>query len=202
MTYCNWFGIYMIQTQSWVCKTPSRHLPDTFQTPSRHLPDTQKYSKFWPIRGNWEKRNRLIKMSLFWAFINCFHSIPPQTLFRVTQTTPRHLSDTFQTTFRHSEAPGREGTSWSDYSNWILLVNWEKMNQPIKTILNVPSLEFHQLIWPDDPPSSIQSHQDTLLTPSRHLPDTIKSINVGVVRGIGRKDSIIIQNDFCQLLFH
>ena len=118
-TYCNWFGIYRPQTQSWVCKTPTRHLPDTFQTPSRHLPDTQKYSKFWPIRGNWEKRNRLIKMSLFWAFINCFHSIPPQTLFRVTQTTPRHLSDTFQTTFRHSEAPGREGTSWSDYSNWI-----------------------------------------------------------------------------------
>ena len=86
---------------------PSRHLPDTFQTPSRHLPDTPKYIIFRPIPGNWEKRNRLIEMSLSGClFVSC----TSETVSRVTQTTPQHISDTFQPTFRHSKAPGREGT--------------------------------------------------------------------------------------------
>ena len=33
--------------------------------------------------------------------INCLHIISPQAVSRVTQTTPRHLPDTFQTLYRH-----------------------------------------------------------------------------------------------------
>ena len=33
--------------------------------------------------------------------INCLHIISPQAVSRVTQTTPRHLPDTFQTPYKH-----------------------------------------------------------------------------------------------------
>ena len=96
-TYCNWFGIYRPQTQSWVCKTPTRHLPDTFQTPYRH-------PKIWHVLTNprqlGEKEDGIIDESN-WMVINCLHIISPQAVSRVTQTTPRRLPDTFQTTYRH-----------------------------------------------------------------------------------------------------
>ena len=62
-------------------------------------------------------------------------------------------------------------------------------NQPIKTILSVPSMEFQQLIWYDNPPSSIQSHPNNLQIPPRHPPTPSrqpKSIDIGVVKGIGK----------------
>ena len=39
-SFINWFGMITLQAVYRVTKTPSRHLPDTFQTPSRHLSDT------------------------------------------------------------------------------------------------------------------------------------------------------------------
>ena len=100
---------------------PPRHYPesltqppDTSQTPSRHPSNTPKYSTFWPIQGNKQKSSQLIKISLL-RCLSIVCTSYPQTVSRVTHTTPRHPSDTFQTPFRHSEAPGREGTSWSKY---------------------------------------------------------------------------------------
>ena len=45
------------------------------------------------------------------------------------------------------------------------------------------------MVWHDNPPGSIEDYPDSLLIPFRHLPDTVKSINVGVVKGISRKGS-------------
>ena len=55
-----------------------RHLPDTFQTPYRHPTDTPKW-KCLPIKGNKDKRNQLIKMSLldFYHYQLISHHIPP-----------------------------------------------------------------------------------------------------------------------------
>ena len=92
-TYCNWFGIYRPQTQSWVYKTPTRHLPDTLQTPCRH-------PKIWHVLtnlrllGGKEKAN---EDESNWMFIICLHILSPQAVPKVTQTTPRHLPDTLQT---------------------------------------------------------------------------------------------------------
>ena len=74
--------------------------PDTLQTPSRHLPDTPKYIIFRPIPGNWEKRNRLIEMSLTGClFVSCT-SYPPDSI-QSQSDNPRYLPDTFQTPSRH-----------------------------------------------------------------------------------------------------
>ena len=90
---------------------------------------------------------------------NCLHIISPHTVSRVTHTALRHLSDTFQTTFRHSEAPGKVGTSWS----------------------KLPELDWYQLISHHTPlphpphprqyPKSLRQHQ----TPPIHLQDTLQT---------------------------
>ena len=117
----NWSKFYVYQlSQHHTLPDVAQSHSEIPQTPSRFPRGTTIYGTFWPIQGNWEKRNKLSKMNLTVCLSIAFTSYP-QTVCRVTQTTPRHLSDTFQTTFRHSEAPGREGTSWSDYSNWIFI---------------------------------------------------------------------------------
>ena len=98
-TYWNWFGIYRPQTQSWVCKTPTRHLPDTSQTPYRHPTDTPKYSTFWPIWGNWKKRNKLMKLSQIGCLSIASKSYPPrqtQANSDTSQTSSRHPTDTLK----------------------------------------------------------------------------------------------------------
>ena len=50
-------------------------------------------------------------------------------------------------------------------------------------------MEFRQLIWHDNPPGCIQSHPNNLQKPFRHLPDNPNSINIGIVKGMGRNVS-------------
>ena len=74
-----------------------RHLPDTSQTPSRHPTDTPT---FWIIRGNWEKRKRLMYMSQIECLSIACTSYPPRQCpesLRQPQAPPRHLPDTLQT---------------------------------------------------------------------------------------------------------
>ena len=88
-----------------------RNLPDTFQTPYRH----PKYRIFRPIRGNWEKRNKLIEITLARCLSIAFTSYPPESIQSHqdnTKTPLRHLPDTFQTPqniahFDQSEATGK-----------------------------------------------------------------------------------------------
>ena len=101
--FINCLHIISPQTVSRVTQTT----PDTSQTPSRHPTDTLQYGTFWPIQGNWEKRNQLIYISLIGCLSIACTSYPPRQYPKLSKT-PRHLSDTFQTTFRHYEAPGRE----------------------------------------------------------------------------------------------
>ena len=68
-----------------------RHPPDTFQT-------SQIVAHFdQSILRQLGEKELLLRMIL----IGHTH-----TVFRVTQTTPRHLSDTFRTPYKHSEAHG------------------------------------------------------------------------------------------------
>ena len=107
------------QTVSKVTQTTPRHLPDTSQTPSRHPTDTPKYGTFWPISGNWEKRNKLMKMSQIGCLSIACKSYPPRQYpesLKQPQTPPRHIPDTLKTRqnmarFDQSKATGRKGTS-------------------------------------------------------------------------------------------
>ena len=78
----------------------------------------------------------------------------PQIISRFTQTTTRHHSDTFQTIFRHTEAPGRE---------------W---NQLIKITLIRFLLSINFTSYPHHTtPHNIQSHS---VNP-RHLPEILQT---------------------------
>ena len=80
----------------------ARHPPDSSQTPSRHPSDTPIYATFWPIRGNREKRKKLMKMSLIRCLSIACISYPP----RQYPESPRQPSDTSQTPSRHpSDTP-------------------------------------------------------------------------------------------------
>ena len=90
-----------VQSHSENPQAPHRHLTDTSQTPYRHPTDTPT---FWPIRDNWEKWNKLIKMSLIgWLLIACTIHPPrhyPESLGQPpdnSQTPYRHPTDTLQT---------------------------------------------------------------------------------------------------------
>ena len=98
------FGFYQIsqhhtpsdsvQSHSDNPQAPHRHLTDTLQTPYRHpniLTNPRQLGE--KENGNVDESN--------WMVINCLHIISPQAVSRVTQTTPRHLPDTFQTPYRH-----------------------------------------------------------------------------------------------------
>ena len=90
---------------------------DTLQTSPRHLPYTRhvyRHPKICHVLTNLRQLGEKEKANLDESdlmVVNCLHITSPQTVSRVTQTTPRHLSDKLQPTFRQSEAPGREGTS-------------------------------------------------------------------------------------------
>ena len=102
----NCLHIISSQAVSRVTQTTPRHLPDTFQTPYRD----HKYGTYFTNPRQLGDKKPLIQNFPLGVYQLLAHHTP-QTVSRVTQTTPRHLSDNFQTTFRHSEAPGREGTS-------------------------------------------------------------------------------------------
>ena len=133
-----------------------RQPPDTSQTLSRQPSDIPRHlGEKEPADQNYSNQ----------IFINNFTSYPSppqatQTISRLIQTT----QDNPQKSSRHpTDTPKQE-------TQWLIQGHREKGNQPIKTILNVPSLEFQQLIWHDNHPGSIQSHPDTLRTPFRHPP--------------------------------
>ena len=104
--------IHIIQSHSHNSQTPLRHFPDNLQT----------------IRGTWERRNQLIKITLIRCLSINFTSYPPpppdptQTVSRVKQTT----QDTSQISSRHTTDTSKLGTQWPIHGYR------EKRNQPIK----------------------------------------------------------------------
>ena len=133
---------------------------------------------FWPIWGNWEKRNRRIEMSLTGCLSIAFTAYPP----RQYSESLRQHQDTSQTPSRQpsdipkhlvEKEPADQITLIG--SNWSIQGHWQNINQAIETILNVPSLEFHQLISQHTPflpsrqyPESLRQPPDTFQTTSRH----------------------------------
>ena len=141
------------QTVSKVTQTTPRHLPDTSQTPSRHPTDTPKYGTFWPIWGNWEKRNKLMKMNQIGCLLIACTSYPPRQYpgsHRQPQMPPRHFPDT-----------PKYGTFWP------ILGNWEKRNK----LMKMCQIGCLSIACTSYPPDSIQSHSDN----SRRLPDTLQT---------------------------
>ena len=83
------------------------------------------FSPQLPENGHWEKMTQLIKMIQIWC-LSIESSHTPQTVPRVTQTTPRHLPDSLQTSqnmayFDQSEATWRKGSSHQFWFNSIYL---------------------------------------------------------------------------------
>ena len=117
--------------------------------------------------------NQLIKTTL-----TRFLSINFTSFQTISDT--KTTQDTSQTSFRHpSDIHGA--------LNVQSMVNERKGTNQLKQYsMFLPLIEFRQSIWHDSPPGSIQSHLNNLQTPSRHLPDNPNSINVGVVKCIGR----------------
>ena len=97
----------------------SRHLPDTLQTPHRHPILLIVLGHFLAIPRPLGEKEAANKNESNGMFMNCLHIIPPQTLFKVTKTTP----DTSLPLFRHpthspkygifyqTKATGRKGYS-------------------------------------------------------------------------------------------
>ena len=110
-----------------------------------------------------------------WICVNQYQIIPPPRQypdsFRQPKTTPRNLPDTLQTPQNRklngqSRVNERKGTSQLKQHSMFLhrsFINWFGM-MTLQTVSRVTN------------------------TPSWHLPDTVKSINVGIAKGIGKKD--------------
>ena len=150
--------LHIISTHavSRVTQTSPRHLPNTFQTPCRHL----KYGALLSIQGNYETRTQLIQISLLGVYqLLACHT--PQRVSRVTQTTPRHLSDTFQTPYRHPK-----------YGTLLPIQG----NQETRTQLSQISLLGVYRLLAHHTPQKVSRVTQTVprhpQTPSRHLPDT------------------------------
>ena len=94
--------------------------PHKSQTPYRRPTDTPQ---FWPIRGNWEKRNTLIKMSLIGCLLIACISHPP-----------RHYPESLRQPPDTSHTPSRHPTD-------ILKHMIEVTSGP-----KLPLLDFYQLI--------------------------------------------------------
>ena len=73
-------------------KTPPRHLPDTLQTPQNRALNGQ--SRIIERKGT--SQFKQYSMFLKWSFVNLFGMITLQAVFRVIQTTSRHLPDTLR----------------------------------------------------------------------------------------------------------
>ena len=89
------------------------------------FPPIPIFSPQLPENGHWEKMTQLIKMIQIWC-LSIESSHTPQTVPRVTQTTPRHLPDSLQTSqnmayFDQSEATWRKGSSHQFWFNSIYL---------------------------------------------------------------------------------
>ena len=79
-------------------------------------------------------------MSIIWClWIACTST--PQTITRVTHTTPRHLSETSQTPSRHPSYTARQlgerEPADQNYSNWIV-INWFHIIPPPPPSFTVP----------------------------------------------------------------
>ena len=96
----------LMETWHYIIKPPDsiqshpRQSPD----PSRRLPDTPQTPKIWALFVHTiPEKLAANKNDSNGMFMNCFHihhtyiHHTPQLLSRVTQATPRHLPDTFQT---------------------------------------------------------------------------------------------------------
>ena len=136
------------QTVFRVTKTTPRHLLDTLQT----------HFGIWHILtiprqlGEKEAAN---KNQSNWMFINCLHIIPSQTVSRVTQTTPRHIPDTFQTPYRHLKC----GTFWPSRGNWEKM--WQFIKMSLTGCLSIARTSFP----PRQYPQSLRQPTDTPQTP-------------------------------------
>ena len=94
-------------------------------------------------------------------FINCLHIISPQAVSRVTQTTPRHLPDTFQTPYRHHK-----------YGTYFTNPRQLGDKKPANVDQSIGCLSIACTSYP---PDSIQSHSDNPQTPLRHFPDNLQT---------------------------
>ena len=139
-------------------------MQDTHQTPPRHLPDTLQTPQNMAVLTNprqlGEKENGNIDESN-WMVINCLHIISPQAVSRVTQTTPRHLPDTFQTPYRHP-------------NNGMFFTNPRQLGDK-KPANRDQSIGCSSIACTSCPTDSIQSHSDNPQTPPRHIPDTLQT---------------------------
>ena len=73
-------------------KTTPRHLPDTLHTPQNRALNGQ--SRIIERKGT--SQFKQYSMLLKWSFVNLFGMITLQAVFRVTQTTSRHLRNTLR----------------------------------------------------------------------------------------------------------
>ena len=150
-------GLYIIPPQTG--PESLRQPTDTSQTQFRHPTDTPNYGAIltnpWQL-GEIKAANR---NESNWMFINCLHIIPSQTVSRVTQTTPRHIPDTFQTPHRHLKC----GTFWPSRGNWEKM--WQFIKMSLTGCLSIARTSFP----PRQYPQSLRQP-----TAHRHPTDTQK----------------------------
>ena len=132
------------------------------------------------------------------------HSPPPHPRqYPESLRQPKTPPDIFQSPYRHLKI----GHSLSA-TQWPIQDYWEKIKKPIKTILNVPSLQFQQVIWhdsesPKHPPNTFQTPFIYIQTPQNLFMLALWSALSGIsYRSTPTgKGSNCIWFDF-QLLFH
>ena len=142
------------QTLSSVTKTTPRHIPYTFQTPHRYSEAHGREGTSWP---KWIKSN-------FYQFISHYtphHPIPPQTIYKVTQTT----SDTSQTSSRNPTDTRKAGTQWP------IRVIGRRVNSQLKQY----SLFFHWSFISWSGMIILQAVLRITQTPSWYLSDTFQT---------------------------
>ena len=137
-----------------------RQPPDTSQTPSRHPTDTPTTACFLPIQDNQETSYQLIEISPLGVY-QLLANHAPRTVSRVTQTTPRHLPDTFQTPYKHRE-----------YGTFFTNPRQLGDEKPANIDQSIGCLSIACTSYPTD---SNQSHSDSPQTPLRHFPDNLQT---------------------------
>ena len=136
---------------------------------------------FWAILGS-DGTGRKSSNWILWALRNCFQFSNPQASARHPQTPPRHHPDTTRhhpdTTRHHPDTP----THRRFYALEVTRITMQYLSVMTK----------YDFYWIASIPDSIQSHPNTLQTPSRHPPNTPQTPQNLVPFGCGRKDNILI----------
>ena len=127
---------------------------------------------FWPKIGHWEKMRYLFKMISTRPFPIDLALIHP----RHNPEGPWHPPDTYQTPNRHPQAPPDTPTHRRFYA----------LEVTGRTMQYLSVMTKYDFYWIASIPDSIQSHPNTLQTPSRHPPDTPQTPQNLVLFGCGR----------------